>query len=100
MSNRTRSKLRTQGKAIKVTLENNPEYKKAFKKICEKLTDKILKFFKPMYLQGYFYIYEKDIIEIAKAESRDEILLLLFESLKHSGADEPVKEARRVLKIT
>lgn len=98
-SNQTRPKLRTQGKQIKEALENRPQFKEAFKKVCEKLPDKILKVFKPMYLQGYFYLYEREIIEISMQESTDKILLLLLQSLKYTVKDEPVKEAKKALGI-
>ena len=96
-SNRLRPMLRSQGKRSRIALEANQDFKAAFRKICDKLPESILKFFKPMYLQGYFYLYEKEIIEISQQESNDKILLVLFESLRHMGRDEPVKEAKKVL---
>ena len=96
-SNRLRPKLRTQGKRLKTALELNEDFKTAFRKICDKLPESILKLFKPMYLQGYFYLYEKEIIKISQQESNDKILLVLFEALRHMGRDEPVKEAKKVL---
>jgi hypothetical protein len=99
ISNRTRPKLKTYGKQIREALEAKPDYNKAFKYICDKLPERILKFFRPMYLQGYFSLYEKDIIEISQAGTADKIILLLFESLKRMGKDEPVKEAKKILDL-
>lgn len=100
ISNQTRLKLRTQGKQIREALEGKQEYGQAFKKICDKLPENILKHFKPMYRQGYFYLYERDITEIAEANTRDEVLLLLYESLRHMGREEPVKEAKKILGLS
>lgn len=97
MSNQTRPKLRTQGKLIREELLNNREYRLSFRNICNKLPGRVLKQFKPMYLQGYFYLYQGEIIEISQQDSGDKILLLLLESLIHMGKDEPVKEAKKVL---
>ncbi len=97
MSNRTREKLRTHGQLIKDELEIQQEYREAFQKICNKLPESVFKNFKPMYRQGYFYLYEKEIIEISEQKTRDEILLLLYESLRHMGKYEPVKEAKKIL---
>jgi hypothetical protein len=97
LSNKTRSKLRTEGKRIRDALEKNREYKEAFRKICERLPDNLVNNFKPMYRQGYFYLYEREIIEISKTKELEDLLLLLYESLRHMGKDEPVTEAKKKL---
>jgi integrase/recombinase XerD len=100
MSNRTRPRLRTHGQTIRDDMEDHPEYKNAFQKICTRLPESILKNFKPMYRQGYFYLYEKEIIEISRTESLEEMVALLYESLRHMGAEEPVKTAKKILGLS
>ena len=52
-----------------------------------------------MYLQGYFSLYEKELIEISQTKITEEIILILFESLKRMGKDDPVKEAKKALSL-
>jgi hypothetical protein len=96
-SKRLESKLRTKGKRTRANLETNNEYYLAFKKICSRIPENILKNFKPMYRQGYFNLYESEIIEIAKIENLEELLLVLYESLRRIGSQEPVTEAKQYL---
>ena len=99
-ANRLRPRLRTHGQTIKDDMDKHPEFKASFNKICERLPESIVKNFKPMFRQGYFYLYEEEIIEIASFEIIDELFLLLYESLRNMYKDNPVKEAKKILGLT
>ena len=93
-SNRLRSGLIKDGKRVRDELKNNPGYKSAFNKICEKLMTKVSAEFKTMYGQGYFYIGEKEIIYIAQELNREYLMLLLYETLRNSH-----KEANATIRL-
>lgn len=98
-NNQTKSGLRKKGTLIREELYQKPNYKKSFVRICERLPGKISKIFKDMYLQGYFYISEEEMIEISQEKKLDLMIKLLFKRLEFMYKEEPIKEARRVLGI-
>jgi hypothetical protein len=96
-SNRLRSGLIKDGKRVRDELKNNPAYKEAFKRVCDKLLGKVSAEFKTMYGQGYFYIGEKEIKAIAHEQNREYLMLLLYETLRHSHKENPLEEAKNFL---
>jgi hypothetical protein len=96
-SHRLRSGLIRDGKRVRDELKNNPGYKAAFKKVCEKLLGKVSAEFKTLYGQGYFYIGEKEIMAIAGEQNREYLMLLLFQVLLHSHKENPLEEARKTI---
>lgn len=98
-NNQTKSGLRRKGTVVREELYQKPDYKKSFVRICERLPGKISKIFKEMYLQGYFYISEEEMIEISQEKKLDLMIRLLFKRLEFMYKEEPIKEARSVLGI-
>lgn len=96
-SHRLRSGLIRDGKRVRDELKNNPVYKAAFKKVCEKLLGKVSAEFKTLYGQGYFYIGEKEITAIAKEQNREFMMLLLFEVLRVSHKENPLELAKKII---
>jgi len=86
------------GKTIREELNKNSDLNKNFKRICERLPEKISKRFKPMYLQGYFYLSESDIKEISQQKKLDSMILLLYKTIEFMNKENPLKEAKKLLR--
>lgn len=99
VNNQTKSGLRRKGTLIREELYQKPNYKKSFVRICERLPGKISKIFRGMYLRGYFYISEEEMIEISQEKKLDLMIRLLFKRLEFMYKEEPIKEAKSVLGI-
>jgi len=98
MNNQTKSGLRRKGTLIREELYQKPNYKKSFIRICERLPVNISKSFKEMFLQGYFYISDSEMDEIAKEKSLNIMILLLFRRLEFMYKENPLEEARKTLR--
>jgi len=96
-TNQFRPRLREHGTLIRDELEENSTFKKALEKICRTLPENSGKTFRTMYLHGYFYLYEKELIEIADYRNAEQLQELLFKTLQYIESEDPLSMAKKKL---